>query len=225
MKNQTNTNFIIRSSLALALALVIWSPSQARSAEPTAGMMMDGKMMADMKAQDAQLTEQIAQMNSAPEDQKLDLMAAVVTKMAAQRTAMNMRMGKMRGEMMGTMMPSMQMDTNSMSQEPMMNGKMSERFQAMQEQRQKMMADMKTQDAQLTGQIAQMNSAPADQKLDLMAAIVTRMAEQRSDMNARMGKMQGEMMQTMPMGHDSMSQDSMMKDMADKSGDAPAEQK
>lgn len=32
MDNQTNTNLVIRSSLALALA--IWSPVQARFAEP-----------------------------------------------------------------------------------------------------------------------------------------------------------------------------------------------
>jgi len=34
MKNKTNTSLSIRSSLALALALAIWSPIQARSAEP-----------------------------------------------------------------------------------------------------------------------------------------------------------------------------------------------
>jgi hypothetical protein len=67
----------------LALAVAIWSPVQALSAELAKGKkMMEGKMMercrermeqkqkmmADMKAQDAELTEQVAEMNSAPED-------------------------------------------------------------------------------------------------------------------------------------------------------------
>jgi hypothetical protein len=141
MKNHA-TNLIIRSSVALALTLAIWTPGQARSAEPTAGMMMGGKMMsetnmtpryqamqeqrgkmmADMQAQDAQLTEQITEMNRAPENKKLDLMAAIVTRMSEQRTAMNTRMQNMQGGMMGNMMPPMQMDTNSMPQDSTMQG-------------------------------------------------------------------------------------------------------
>jgi|ERR1035437_556959 hypothetical protein len=143
MKNQTNTNLIIRSSLALALALAIWAPVQTRSAEPADGkMMMEGKMMtetnmmqrcqemkeqkekmmADMKAQDAELAVQVAKMNSAPENKKLDLMAAVVTQMVEQRTAMNVRKAKMDEEMMKHMMQHMQMGKESMSQCPMMKG-------------------------------------------------------------------------------------------------------
>ena len=49
MKNQTNTNLVICSGLALALALVILSPVQALSAEPMDGNMMNhtdgGNMM------------------------------------------------------------------------------------------------------------------------------------------------------------------------------------
>lgn len=46
MKEQTNTNLLIRSSLALALALAIWTPVQSQSAEPAEGKkMMEGKMM------------------------------------------------------------------------------------------------------------------------------------------------------------------------------------
>ena len=49
MKNQRNTNLVICSGLALALALVIWSPVQALSAQPVDGNMMnntnDGNMM------------------------------------------------------------------------------------------------------------------------------------------------------------------------------------
>ena len=45
-------------------------------------------MKDDIKAQDAQLTEQLANMNRAPEDQKTGLMAAVLTHMVEQRIAM-----------------------------------------------------------------------------------------------------------------------------------------
>ena len=52
------------------------------------------KMKADMKAHDAQLTEQLAGMNRAPQNQKTDLMAAVVTQMVEQRIAMDARKAK-----------------------------------------------------------------------------------------------------------------------------------
>ena len=45
MKNQRQTNLIIRSSLALTLALAIWSPIQARSAEPVDGKVMTAAAM------------------------------------------------------------------------------------------------------------------------------------------------------------------------------------
>jgi len=127
MKNQTNKNLVICSGLALALALAIWFPVQSQSAEPAEGKMMERcqamkeqkeTMMAEMKAQDAELTAQVAKMNSAPEDQKLDLIAAVVTRMVEQRTAMNVRMAKMQEEMM----QHMQMGKESLSQCPMMKG-------------------------------------------------------------------------------------------------------
>jgi hypothetical protein len=137
MKQQTNTNLLIRSSLALALALAIWSPVRAQSAAPAEGKnMMEGKMMeccqamkeqkekmmAEIKAQDAELTAQIAAMNSAPEGKKLGLLAAVVTRRVEQRTAMNGRMEKMHEQMMQHMMQHMQMGKESMSQCPMMKG-------------------------------------------------------------------------------------------------------
>ena len=130
-------NLLIRSTLALALALAIWSPVQARSAEPAEGkMVMDGKMMErcqemkeqkqkmkdDMKVQDAQLTEQLTEMNSAPEDKKLGLLAAVFTHMVAQRITLDARKAKMEEEMMQHMMQHMQMGKESMSQCPMMKG-------------------------------------------------------------------------------------------------------
>ena len=137
MKKQTNTNLLIRSSLALALALAIWTPVQARSEEPAEEKkMIESKMMErcqamkeqkqkmkeDMKAHDAELTEQLAKMNRAPEDKKTDLMAAVLTHMVEQRIIMDARKAKMEEEMMKHMMQHMQMGKESMAQCPMMKG-------------------------------------------------------------------------------------------------------
>ena len=137
MKKQTHTNLLIRSSLALALALSIWSPVQARAEEPAEGKkMMEGKMMErcqemkeqkqkmkeDMKAHDAQLTEQLAKMNRAPQDKKTDLLAAAVTHTVEQRIAMDARKAKMEEEMMKHIMQHMQMGKESMAKCPMMKG-------------------------------------------------------------------------------------------------------
>ena len=136
MNNKTNTN-LVRSLLALTLALAIWFPVQMQAAEPAAGTMMtEGKMkeccqamkeqkeklMAEMKAQDAELAVQVTAMNSAPDDKKFALLAAIVTHMVEQRSAMNARMEKMHGQMMGHMMQHMQVGKESMSQCPMMEG-------------------------------------------------------------------------------------------------------
>ena len=133
MKTQTNLNLAICSSLALAL--VIWSLVPLQAQEPAKGKkMMEGKMMescqkmkeqkqkmmADMKAQDAELTEAVAKMNSAPEEQKMSLMAALITSMVEQQTAMHTRTAKMQEEMMTHMMEHMQMGKESMAQCPMM---------------------------------------------------------------------------------------------------------
>ncbi len=135
MKYLMKTNFIFCSSLALAVA--VCASFHAQSAEPMEGKgMMDGKMMEqckemkaqkqkmaeDIKAQDAELTAQIATMNSAPADKKLDLLAAAFTHLAEQRTAMNTRKAKMEEEMMAYMMQHMQMGKESMSMCPMMKG-------------------------------------------------------------------------------------------------------
>ncbi len=135
MRTQSSTNLVIRSSLAVALALAIWSPTQARSAEPADGKtMMEGKMMEscqemkeqkqqmkeDIKARDAELSDLIAKMNSAPDDKKMSLMADVVTKIAEQRITMDARKTKMEDAMMTHMMEHMQMGRDSMSECPMM---------------------------------------------------------------------------------------------------------
>ena len=133
----TKTRFVISSGLALALALAIRSPLQAQTAEPKqaksmmAAPMMEKcqemkaqkqKMKEDIAAQDARLTEQLAEMNRAPEGKKIGLMAAVLTNMAEQRVAMDARKAKMEEAMMQHMMQHMQMGKESMSQCPMMTG-------------------------------------------------------------------------------------------------------
>jgi Skp family chaperone for outer membrane proteins len=80
------------------------------------------RMKEDIAAQEAQLTEQLSEMNRAPEDKKIGLMAAVVTHMVEQQISMHARKAKMEDEMMQHMMRHMQMGKESMAQCPMMNG-------------------------------------------------------------------------------------------------------
>ena len=81
------------------------------------------KLVEDSKAQDDQLTQQLADMNRAPDDRKMGLMAAVVTQMAQQRMSMNARKEKMDSEMMQHMMQHMQMGKEPMAECPIMTGK------------------------------------------------------------------------------------------------------
>lgn len=78
------------------------------------------KMKEDIKAQDDQLTEQLAEMNRAPKAKKMGLMAAVLTHMVEQRITMGARKAKMEEEMMKHMMQHMQMGKESISRCPMM---------------------------------------------------------------------------------------------------------
>ena len=85
-------------------------------------MQMHQTMMDEMKAQDAALTEQVAKMNSAPENTKTAMMADILTKMVEQRTAEHAKMEKMHAQMMQHMMEHMEMGKESMMQCPMMKG-------------------------------------------------------------------------------------------------------
>jgi mannose-6-phosphate isomerase-like protein (cupin superfamily) len=61
MKNQSNTNRIIRSRFALTLALAIWSPVQTQSAESAGGKnLTEAKTMDDMESRNAIPTEPLA---------------------------------------------------------------------------------------------------------------------------------------------------------------------
>lgn len=137
MKSQMNTNLVVRSSLALALTLVIWSPVYAQSSDAAAGKTMTAatmmercqemkaakqKLKEDTAAQDAQITVQLTEMNSAAKDKKVGLMAAILTRTVEQRITMDARKAKMEDEMMQHMMQHIQMGKDSMSQCPMMQG-------------------------------------------------------------------------------------------------------
>jgi hypothetical protein len=114
-----NQNISVRTGLALAMTLVFCVPVLAQNADqpmPKAmkmdhakmnhhKMMMDQckGMMDEMKSQDADLADQITKMNNASKDDKVDLMAAILTQMSMQRAAMNEKMGNMYKEMMGNM--------------------------------------------------------------------------------------------------------------------------
>lgn len=137
MKNHTNHNLTICSTIVMAVALAIASPIQAQTAEPKAKeeqMMKDEKMreccqemkeqkekmMAEIKAQDAALTAQVAAMNNAPDDKKLNLMAGIITLMVEQRAARDAHMEKMHGGMTKHMMGHMRGGRECMSECPMM---------------------------------------------------------------------------------------------------------
>ena len=110
---------------------------KGENAKGTPGkMMMDGKMMQGcqammdqkqkmaekMKAQDAELNRELAEMNSAADDKKMGLMAAVITHMGEERIAMNAQMATMHDKMMQHMMQHTQMGKECMTQCPMMKG-------------------------------------------------------------------------------------------------------
>jgi hypothetical protein len=78
------------------------------------------KIRAEIKAQDAELQAQVAKMNSAPQNEKLDLLAAVVTQIVEQRIAMQDRKAGMEEQMMPHMMQHMKMGMGSMTHCPMM---------------------------------------------------------------------------------------------------------
>ena len=133
------------SNIALALALAIPGSLHAQSATPGKAQMgkmsnmanmpkmMEGceamkaqkqKMQADMKAQDTQLLGEITQLKSAPDKQKVSLMAGVLSRMVEQRMAMDERKAQMEQQMMQHMMQHMQMGKESMADCPMMKGPM-----------------------------------------------------------------------------------------------------
>jgi hypothetical protein len=143
MTHPTHLKFFAYPALALALVVGAWASSQTPSQNPSQtpstrpadakpaanGPMSEqcqalkdekAKLLASMKADDTELSAQVAKMNSAPADRKLDLVATVVTRLVEQRAALTPRMEKLDAEMMKHMMQHMQAGKDSMSQCPMM---------------------------------------------------------------------------------------------------------
>ena len=134
----SSTNVFIRPFLASAVAVAciltassIQAADTASGAAMTTGSMAEQckslqahkqQMLAETKAQDAALSEQVAQMNSAADDKKLGLLAALVTRMAEQRIARNAHMATMSDDMMKHMVKHMQAGKESMQECPMMSG-------------------------------------------------------------------------------------------------------
>ena len=122
----------LRISSGLALVFAIASSLHAQPAEMGKGrQMMDGKMMegkmmearqkmmADTSAQDKELTDLVASINSAPDDKKVPLLARAVTLLVEQRVAMDARRSKMADSMMKHAMWHMQMNREGMESCPM----------------------------------------------------------------------------------------------------------
>ena len=135
MKITTPTILLSRLCFALSVALSLWSPLHAQSTEPMdMKMKMDRKMMAgckemmakkekmmaDMKVQDAELTEHVAKMNRATGAEQTKIMAAVVTHMVELRISTDAQKAKMEAAMMAHMMEHMKMGADSMAGCPMM---------------------------------------------------------------------------------------------------------
>lgn len=128
MKNNTNSKFFVGLILTLVLTLVIWSPplqSAEHPEHPSATATMKScqamaaekqKLMKDIQAQDAELAKQVARMNSAPANRKMDRMAALITRMVTQRTVMNVRQAKMQEGIMQHMIQHIQMGKESLAQ-------------------------------------------------------------------------------------------------------------
>ena len=134
MTPKRKISLAVRSALFLTLGLGFGYPAQAQGPEPAKGgtMTMDGSKMAhhdamkdkqkammdQMKAQDAELTALVAKLNRASKDEKLDLIASILTRLVEQRSAMTLQMERMHGEMM----QPMKMGKGASSHHPMMKG-------------------------------------------------------------------------------------------------------
>lgn len=135
MSQKTFTGLVVGSGFVLIAALATGSRVQAGPAAPAGGMHMTEKqakdhcedmmeqkkkLAADVKSQDAELSELVAKMNRAPGDKQMTLMAAAITQIVEQQAAMDQRKAKMEDAMMAHMMTHMQMGKDSMAQCPMM---------------------------------------------------------------------------------------------------------
>jgi hypothetical protein len=103
-------------------------PERQQTAKPGTSMMDSckammaerGKMMAGMKAADAQIEQLVAKMRAASGEAKVEATADVVAALVEQRKAMREGMTTMQEKMMGHMMEHMEAGPGSMKMCPMM---------------------------------------------------------------------------------------------------------
>ncbi|MBU5614124.1 hypothetical protein KOL99_14420 [Geomonas sp. Red51] len=82
-----------------------------RGGAPGPGMMME-RMLGKVKEQDAELAARVREMEQAPREKKLDLLAAIVASMVRQRAEMTEEMEKNHHEMMHRFGPMPQQEMN-----------------------------------------------------------------------------------------------------------------
>ena len=113
-----NRSFLASFGLAIVFAMAFCTSVQAQTHEPSPEKKIESgkvgehcsemkqqhqKMMEEMKAQDAELAGLVANMNSATQDQKVNLMAEIITRMAKHQSDMHTRMHEMKSNMMERM--------------------------------------------------------------------------------------------------------------------------
>ncbi len=108
--------FINHGILISALLAGTTLPLAAQTPENTGGTnqppshaqwkVLRQQMAAEIKAQDAELEQLVTQMNNAPEAQKLDAVAAVVSKLVEDRLAMHQQWEMIHQHMSGTNAPT-----------------------------------------------------------------------------------------------------------------------
>src|ERR1043166_1023459 len=120
---------IRQSSFALALATALWVPHRLQPALQTNSiptqtntnqlseqfMALQQKSAADMAIQDEQLRQLVTQMNTAPAEQKVDAVAAVVGKLVEQQLASHQR-SQIIGLVQTLMQGLVDMETNGTQQ-------------------------------------------------------------------------------------------------------------
>jgi hypothetical protein len=139
MTTPSSPHLVLRSGLAMGLALGIWFAGPLPTTTAADMKMMNHcqamqaqrqKMQTDMQAQADQLAAKLETMERAPREDKLELLAAVVTLMAQQQSTRNAHQAKMEESMMKHMMEHMEMGKESLAQCPMMKGMGSQKGHA-----------------------------------------------------------------------------------------------
>lgn len=130
MNSKTNKQLLVGTSLALALGFAVWSPVQAGPSDSKDGAVLTESQMAehckamksarakfreDVRVQDTQLADQLSKMNTASDDRKVGLMAALLNTVVDQKIAMDVRSATAEDEMMRHMMQHMQSGKSSMA--------------------------------------------------------------------------------------------------------------